>query len=179
MLSQFLWSEQLVLMCEYFLVSRAKIAHDLLMHCAHVAMKVRPSQAGSITARIRAVVPEKNDSILEDFLLFIADTHVFIAAEEILSLVILEALVGVVCENDGRCFGTAMRASFRLVKCSQAQGTDMACAVVAGRYAMVVDSRRTDKAHIRVIIVFAFSVLSVLGQATTKDATATGLWRRL
>jgi hypothetical protein len=55
----------------------------------------------------------------------------------------------------------------------------MACPVVAGCYTVVVDRRRTDKAHIRVVVVFAFSVLGVLGQATTKDASTTGLWCRL
>jgi len=47
-LPQLLWCEKLVFMCEDLLVSRTKIAHDLLMHCAHVAMEIWPSQASSV-----------------------------------------------------------------------------------------------------------------------------------
>jgi len=112
-------------------------------------------------------------------LLLVADTHVLIVAEEFISLVVLKALLWVVRKDYGSGFGTAMGAGFRLVQRSQAQSANMACSVVAWCYTVVVDGRGTDKAHVRVVIVVAFSVLGVLGQATTKDASATGLWCRL
>lgn len=166
-------------MCEYLLVPCTKIAHDLLMHCAHMAMEIWPTQASGIAARIRAVVSQQHNSVLENLLLLVANAHVLIFAEELVNLVILEALLGVVRENHSRCFGTAMGASFRLVKRAQAQSANMTCSVVARCYTVVVDRRRTDKAHIGVVVLVALSVLGVLGQATTKDAGTTGLWCRL
>lgn len=178
-LPQLLRGEELVLVRKDFLVPCAQVTHDLLMFRPNVAVEIRPAQASFIAVRIRAVITQEYNSVLEYLLLLVADAHVSVISEESIRLVILESLFGVVREDDGGCLCTTMGASFRLVERSHAQSADMACPVVARRYTVVVDVRSTDEAHVRVVDFFAFGSLSIFDQATADHASSNRLLRRL
>jgi hypothetical protein len=120
MFAQLLGGEELMLVCEDLLVPGTQVAHDLLVLRPNVTVKVRPAQASFVAARIRAVVAQKYNSVLKYLLLLVAYAHVSVVPEELISLVVLESLFCIIREDNCRCFCTAMRASFRLVKRSQA-----------------------------------------------------------
>ena len=178
-LPQLLRGEELVLVRKDFLVPCAQVTHDLLMFRPNVAVEIRPAQASFIAVRIRAVVTQEYNSVLEYLLLLVADAHISVISEESVRLVILESLFSVVREDNRGRLCTAMRASFRLVECSHAQSADMACPVVARRYTVMIDVRSTDEAHIRVVDFFTFGSLSIFDQATADHTGRDGLLRRL
>lgn len=75
--------EQLVLVCEDFLVACTEITHGLLVDRFDVTMKVRPPKTGDVTFVVWAVVSQKQQRVLEDFLFLVLDTEVLVDLEEV------------------------------------------------------------------------------------------------
>lgn len=84
-------------------VHRVKhIPHHLPMLALHMPMQIWPAQASHIATLIRAIVPEQQDSIFENFILLILDTQVLIDAGKVLLLEVLKSSCRVVGE-DHKC----------------------------------------------------------------------------
>jgi hypothetical protein len=81
----------------------------------------------------------------------IPDAQPVVGSHDICGLKVLESLVGIICEDDIRCFRPAVCASFVLVECPQSQGTNVACLVVARCYRDMRDGAGADEADLLVV----------------------------
>lgn len=72
------------------------IPHHLPMLAFHMTMQVRPTQTGYIAVFIWAIIPEQQNSVLEDLILFILDAQVVIGSSKVLLLETLETSYGIV-----------------------------------------------------------------------------------
>jgi len=115
MLFELLLREQFMLVGEDFLVPRAKIAHDLMMHSPYVAVQVWPTQTSNITTGVGTVVPQQQDRVFEDLGILVADAEVIVFLREVARHKIFVSLGCVVGENDQIRWSSAMGASFGLV----------------------------------------------------------------
>lgn len=101
-LAEFLIREHLMLVCENLFVPGAEVAHLLVMHGADVAMQVWPTEAGEVAVAIGAVISQEEDGIAHNVFTGIPDADVVVGACDLRVLVLLEPLIGVICENDKR-----------------------------------------------------------------------------
>lgn len=153
-----------------------------------MSMEVRPAQTCHVAVLIRTVVSQEEDRILIDLRLLIADPEILVLLVEVRRLEIFVSLLWIVCEDDICGFSSTMRASLCLVQCSQSECANVAGAVIAGRDAVVGDWRGANEAYLGLDIVFvlistrisalALSARGVSGQASTRDAFSSRLWRR-
>jgi len=58
-------SEELVFVCKDFLVPCTEITHHFVVQRLHVAMEIRPPQAGNVTIAIRAVVLQQQSRVVK------------------------------------------------------------------------------------------------------------------
>ena len=102
-------SEKIVLVGEHLLVAGTEVAHLLVVDTFDMAVQVGPAETGSIAGGVGAVVAQQEDSVFEDVLLLVVDTQVVVDMGKVLGLVVFEAFVGVIGEDD--LLGASLRES--------------------------------------------------------------------
>ncbi len=93
---------------EDLFVACAEIAHALSMDTLDVAVQIWPAQAGKVARAIRAVVSKKENCITDNVFVCVLDTNVAVGCRGVFVGVFLEALVGIVCEDDVRSGSLAL-----------------------------------------------------------------------
>lgn len=99
-LAKFTDSEELMLMGENLLVSRTKVAHDLVVHALDMSMQIWPAKTGNVTILIWAIVPKQENSILVDIAFFILDPQRVFLLHKVRIVEFLVSFGGVVCKNN-------------------------------------------------------------------------------
>lgn len=99
-LLQLLVAKELVLVGEDLFVAGAEVAHALVMGGFDVAMEVGPAKAGKVAGAVGAVVAQQQDGVADDVLVCVLDADVGVGGGEVGVGVVLEALLGVVGEDD-------------------------------------------------------------------------------
>ena len=120
MFLQLLVCKQLMLVCKDLLVTSAEITHLLVVNRPHMAVEVWPAQSGEVAGVVRAVVPEKEDSIADDVFIGVPDTDVFVCTGDVVRSVILESFRIVIREDHERRGSLALSVS----RCTRAEETN-------------------------------------------------------
>ena len=91
-----------MLVGKYFLVSRAQVAHHLVVHRFDMSVQVRPAVAGYVTTLIGTVVSQQQNRVVVNFQFLVLDAQCIVVLLEVGLLEVLEALGRVIRENDER-----------------------------------------------------------------------------
>ncbi len=102
---QLLICEELVLVGEDFLVTRAEVTHLLMVNGAHMSVEVWPAKTCKIARRIWTVITEQQNRVPDNVLVGIANPDVAVSARGIGVCVLFVALCGVVGEDHERRWG--------------------------------------------------------------------------
>lgn len=62
-------------------------------------MQVRPSQTSRVTVRIRTIVPQQQNRILEDLIVFVLNPKIVVLPREVVANELVEILRRVIREN--------------------------------------------------------------------------------
>jgi hypothetical protein len=104
---QLLVGKHVVFVGKDLLVPSAQIAHLLAVDGADMSMQIRPTEAGKVALRVRAIVPEQKDRVAYNILPCVLDTNILISAGNICVCIVLETLFCIISEDDEgrRCLG--------------------------------------------------------------------------
>jgi hypothetical protein len=99
-LLQLLFGVHVMLVGKDLLVPSAEVAHLLVVDGADMAMQVWPAQAGKVAGRVRAVIPEKENSVSDNILAGVFDPDVNVRRSEVVVGIFLEAFCLVIGEDN-------------------------------------------------------------------------------
>lgn len=91
-----------MLVREDLLVTGAEITHAHLVRRFYVTMQVGPSQSGKVAGRVGTVVSEQKHRVANNVFFGIFDADIIVSGGDVLVGVVLEALLGIIGEDDKR-----------------------------------------------------------------------------
>jgi hypothetical protein len=167
---------------ENLLVASTQITHQFSVALFDVAMQVRPSQACNVAVSVWAVVPQEKYSVLEDDVFLVLYPKVFVRPHEVCLGKLFVPLCSIVREYYIGCFSLNLLATFRelqsnitnlticavtlLVQCSQPEGADVTCLMVARCNRQMFNSRSADEAHFSLFHRLVLVLSSLLANLT-------------